>query len=251
MKTNNGMLIYKNWLETRWRFLAALVLLSAIVVYAVLRSGSVIHDREAFRPGEHIIYAQYIWIMLYKGHLQALWILSTVMLGMGGLWRERASGVAAFALSLPVSRRRLVLVRAAVGAAEAIILALVPSILIWLFSPLADKSYPLAEALLHSILFVGGGLVFYGLGLLISHLMQGEFSVPALSLGLCLVSYIAFQVLRFKTFNPFDLMSGKYYLDPNTFLLRGTLPWIPLFIFVLLLCVTIFISIRIAQSRDF
>jgi ABC-type transport system involved in multi-copper enzyme maturation permease subunit len=250
MDKRNSMLIYKAWLETRWRFFAALALLVAITIYTVLRAQNIIHDREEFRH-EHILYAQYIWILLYKGFLQALWILSAVMLGMGGVWREKVAGVAGFTLSLPVSRRRLVLVRALVGAAEAITLAVVPSILIWVFSALTANSYPLDEAILHSALMVGGGLIFYGMGLLLSHLMQGEFSVPTLGLGVCLAMYIAFQALRLETYNPFDLMSGRHYLDPNTFLLNGALPWLPLSVLLLITAVMVFASARIAESRDF
>jgi hypothetical protein len=173
------------------------------------------------------------------------------MLGLGGLWREKATGVAGFTLSLPVTRRRLVLVRSGVGATQAIILAVVPSILIWMVSPLAGYSYPLKEAISHSVLMIGGGLIFYGWGLLLSHLMQGEFSAPTLGLSACLVLYIVFKVLQLETYNPFDLMSGRDYLDPNTFLLSGALPWLPLSVFSGITGMMVFISLRIAESRDF
>src|ERR1043166_2153600 len=232
MEMRNNMLAYKARLETRWRFLAALTLLIAITVYTVFRANSIIHDREVFRH-EHILYAQYIWIILYKGYLQTLWILSAVVLSLGGIWREQATGVSGFTLSLPVSRGRLVLARTVIGALEVATLAFVPSIIISALSPITGNSYPLAEAISHSILYVGGGLIFYGLGILLSYLMQGEFSVPTSAFGLCLVLYIVFQVLRFETYNPFDLMSGKHYLSPDTFLLRGQLPLLPLAVFVL------------------
>ena len=244
------MLAYKAWLETRWRFFSALFLLVAISVYTVLRANNIIHDREMFRH-ENILYSQYIWIILFKGYLQTLWILSAVMLGLGGIWREQAIGVAGFTLSLPVTRRRLVLVRTAVGALEMIALALAPSIVIWALSPTTGNSYPLAEAVRHAILYVGGGVIFYCVGILLSYLMQGEFSVPTSAFGLCLVLYILFQVLRLETYNPFDLMSGKHYLDPNTFLLRGQLPWLPLITFSLGALTTVFISVKVADARDF
>lgn len=245
------MLIYKAWLETRWRFWAGLALLVAISFYTVLRAPNIIQDREQFRPGEHILYAQYIWILLYKGYLQALWILAAVILGLGGLWREKATGVAGFTLSLPVSRRRLVLARAAVGTAEAITLAVVPSVLIWVISPLSGNSYPLKDALLHSILMLAGGLIFYGWGVLLSHLMQGEFSTPTVGLSMCMVLYIVFHVLRLEIFNPFDLMSGRHYLDPHTFLLRGTFPWLPSAVVGGIAVLTVFATVRVAESRDF
>jgi ABC-type transport system involved in multi-copper enzyme maturation permease subunit len=250
METRDVMLIYKAWLETRWRFLAGLALLMLISFYTVLRAPNIISFREHL-DREPLTYAKFIWILLYKGYLQSLWILSAVMLGLGGLWREKSSGVAGFTLSLPVTRRRLVLVRALVGATEAIILALLPSLLIWATSPLVKESYPLTEAISHALLMAGGGLIFYGLGLLLSHLMQGEFSVPTLALSICLVLYIAFQLMRLESYNPFNLMSGKYHLDPNTFLLHGTLPWLPLSLFCAIALVTVLTSVRIAESRDF
>lgn len=250
MEMRNRMLIYKAWLETRWRFLSGLALLSGLVCYTVIRAPSVIMAREQFR-GEHILYAQYIWILLFKGYFQSLWILVAVMLGLGGLWREKSSGAAGFTLSLPVSRRRLVLVRAMVGAAEAMILAVVPSLLIWVLSPLAGFSYPLGEALGHSILMAGAGLIFYSWGLILSHLMQGEFSTPTLALSVCLVLFIAFKLLRLEIYNPFDLMSGRYFLDPNTFLLHGSLPWLPLSVFLMITLVMVIVSVRIAEMRDF
>jgi len=250
MEMGNAMLIYKAWLETRWRFLAGMALLVALIFYTVFQAPTVIKAREQFR-GEHILYAQYIWILLYKGYLQTLWILAAVMLGLGGLWREKSSGVVGFTLSLPVSRRCLVVVRAAVGAAEAITLAVVPCILIWAISPFAGYSYPLSQAVSHSILIAGGGLIFYGLGLLLSHLMQGEFSTPTLALSVCLALFIVFKLVRLETYNPFDLMSGRYYLDPNTFLLHGAPPWLPLCVFLIITMIIVIASVRIAEARDF
>jgi len=251
MASVNSTLIYKGWLETRWRFIAGLSLLAAICIYTVLQAKNIIHDRERFRPAEPILYAQYIWIVLYKGYLQVLWILSAVILGLGGLWREKSFGVASFSLGFPISRRRLVLMRAAIGAAEAAVLAVVPCLLIWVLSNSFDSPYPFKDAVLHSILYFGGGIIFYGLALLLSHLMSGEFSVPTLALGLCLVLYIAFQVLGLKIYNPFDLMSGKYYLNPNTFLLRGDLPLLPLSFLLMISILAVFASVKIAESRDF
>lgn len=251
MTKSTALLIYKAWLETRRRFGAALVLLLAISAYTVLRAPDIIQDREQFRAGEHILYARYIWILLYKGYLQTLWILSAVMLGLGGLWREKSAGVAGFTLSLPVSRRRLVLARAVVGALEVIALATIPSVLIWMISPLSGNSYPFRDALLHSVLLAGGGLIFYGWGVLLSHVLQGEFATPALGLSLCLVLFILFHVLRLETFNPFDLMSGKHHLDPHTFLLREELPWLPLGVFAGAAALIVLTAVRIAESRDF
>lgn len=250
MDSKNRMLIHKAWLETRWRFSAGLVLLVAISLYAVFRAPQIIAAREQF-DAESLPYAKYLWILLYKGYLQMLWIVSAVMLGLGGLWQEHATGAATFTLSLPVTRKRLIVVRASVGAAETVVLAFVPLLLIWAVSPLAGYSFPLKEAILQAILITGGGLIFYGWGVLLSHLMRNSFSATTLALGACLILYIAFNVLRVNTYNPFDLMSGKHYLDPRTFLLRGDFPWLPLAVYLTVTAAMIFVSAKITERRDF
>ncbi len=68
MENKNFMLIYKAWLETRWRFMAGLALLIAISIYAVFRASDIIPAREQF-DSEHLSYAKYLWILLYKGYL--------------------------------------------------------------------------------------------------------------------------------------------------------------------------------------
>jgi ABC-2 type transport system permease protein len=245
------MLLYKAWLETRWRFVAALMLLVFISMYTVLRAKNIINDRAQLFPREHILYAQYIWIILFRGYLQSLWILSAVVLALGGLWREKAIGIAGFTLSLPVTRRRLLLTRAAIGVLEVVVLALVPCFLIWAVSTVTANSYSLRESLSHALLILAGGLIFYALGFLLSHIMHGEFSTPTLALGLCLLMYVGFNILRFEDFNPFDLMSGKHHLDPITFFLQPPVPWAAIATFTAVSAFVVLLSVRITESRDF
>ena len=61
--------------------------------------------------------------------------LFAVLLGTGGLLSQASGGGALFTLSLPVSRNRLLGVRAATGLAELLVLAFVPSLLLPLLSP--------------------------------------------------------------------------------------------------------------------
>jgi len=251
MRRSTTMLVHKAWLETRGRFWAALAVLVGISLYGILQAPNIIHAREQLRPEEHVSYARYIWILLYSGYLQALWILSGVILSCGGLWREKFSGSAGFTLALPVSRRCHVLIRTAVGVVELIILAFIPSLLIGELSPLCGYAYPLQQASNFSCLMIGGGLTFYSWGLLLSHLMQGEFTTPTLGIGFCLVLFILFKLPHLHAYSPFDLMSGKAYLDPSTFLLRGGLPWFPLSICLAIAAVTLFITVKIAESREF
>ena len=46
-------------------------------------------------------------------------------------------------------------------------------------------------------------------------------------------------------------MSGKHYLDPNTFLLGGDLPFLPLGVYLAAATAMIFLAAKIAERRDF
>ncbi len=244
-------LVYKSWLETRWRFFAGLFLLIFISVYAVFRAADIIQTREQFQSGTRILYAQYIWILLHHGYLQVFWIFSALMLGMGGLWREQALGSARFTLSLPVKRRDLVWSRAFVGLTELIFLAFVAPVIISITSPLAGNTYPLGQSLLFAVLMFGGGLIFYGWGFLLSHLMQSEFSTPAIGVSTALIFYFITRFPQMDFINLFDLMSGKHYLNRTTFLLNDNFPWLSVFISFLAAILIILLTGKVAETRDF
>ena len=220
------MLVYKSWIETRWRFLAGLSLLVLSSVYAVIQATDTIRAREQFQSGEPIIYAQYIWILLHHGYLQVFWIFSALMLGLGGIWREQSIGSAGFTLSLPITRQQIVWSRAVVGLAQLFVLALSAPVIISIISPLTGNAYPLEQSLPFALLMFGGGVVFYGGAFLLSHLMQGEFATPALGISAALVFYLVTRFPQLESVNLFDLMSGKHYLDRTTFLLNPNFPWL-------------------------
>src|ERR1700722_16560339 len=98
------MLWYKAWLETRSRFLIALVgsvALCSRLVVVFLTKGAPTQLSQ----------------VLHATHetLATVWLLAVTLIMMGGLLREKAVGASSFTLSLPVSRWRLVSVRIGMG----------------------------------------------------------------------------------------------------------------------------------------
>lgn len=67
-------LLYKAWLETRFRFLASVLLLLAIILFGVMRAEGIMHDVAATRTLAKVNYTQYVWIILYKGYLLTIFI---------------------------------------------------------------------------------------------------------------------------------------------------------------------------------
>ena len=143
------MLWYRTWLETRWRFLAGLALLilsAAGVVFAYRQVAALmpmvpnvetdselgrrIHEAAALARE----YRGYVWLQWFRQNLSNTWTIIAVLLGTGGLLSQTANGSALFTLALPVTRRRLMGIRAATGLVELLVLTLVPSLIITLLS---------------------------------------------------------------------------------------------------------------------
>jgi len=104
--------LWKAWRESRGRFFPALVLLASLVVYAVVTSPGFLDRYNTRFPDKTLLYSVYVWTGLFHYALQGLWVLAAFVVALGGLAREKATGVALFTLGLPVGRLRLFLIRA-------------------------------------------------------------------------------------------------------------------------------------------
>src|SRR5215469_18787600 len=156
------MLLYKSWLETRSRFVWCSLLTLASISQTVLTAPTAIKSVHHQLPWVEVSFASYLWIGVYAGSLLAGWVALVVILAMGGLSGEEASGACAFTLSLPIRRRRFLLAQLAVGKAESIAFGFLPAFLIPELCSLVAQTYPIGQALLHSVLLVGAGEVLYG-----------------------------------------------------------------------------------------
>jgi hypothetical protein len=245
------MLLRKAWLESKARFTAAAVVLAILGLSTVLRAPATIAGWERIHRGEQMSYPLYVWLSLPHGFLQFLWIIAAVLLGLGGMLREEALGAAGFTLSLPISRRRHVLTRAAVGATEAAALAFIPLLMVAILSPLIHQSYPLSQALLFGTIFVLAGLIFFALGFFLSHLLRGEYSAPVVALAVIAAFYILTKLPRLGVLSVFDAMDGKKVLVGRTFLLGGELPLPTIATSLAIATLLIAMSVVRAIRRDF
>lgn len=159
------MLWYKAWLETRARFLISLIAICALCSYTVFHG-----DRLALSYTR----IDYYYSVLHAGDMQLVlaWLLAVILLMMGGLLRERALGASSFTLALPVSRRRLMAIRTTVGLIEAMILAIVPWIVMFLIGSITGKTHSISQAAFHLILLLGGGVFFFAIALLVSSVVE-------------------------------------------------------------------------------
>jgi ABC-2 type transport system permease protein len=239
------MLWYKAWLETRSRFLVALIgatALCASVVYQLdqgEKKGLVWRARPDTLPAG-----------LLEGHsfLVLIWLIAVTLLMMGGLLRERSNGAASFTLALPVSRLKLMGVRIGVGLAQAFALAVVPWSVMFFVQGIVGKTHSFPQAVFHVALLMTGGMVFFGIALLISSLIDGEYTAPSA----CFVVIIALaHALDGKNgYNPWDSILGFGYLKINSSQFLASFPWHQAAVFVLIGVALTLMSIKVIQRRD-
>lgn len=198
------MLAYKAWRESQVRVLvsaAALAWFCALFVIA----------RPGLRQALDRPYAEFVEDQIYGGGIRNLFVIFILVLGLGGLLQERARGTAAFTLSLPVHRARLVWVRGAIGLLEVAGLAAVPSLVVSTLSPFVHQSYPIAEALRWTAQWAAGGGVLFAGAFFLSILLAGTYAALATSMAALLVYALLVNlpaIRRFPSLNVFTLMAS-------------------------------------------
>ena len=232
------MLWYKSWLDTRWRFVMGLVLLTCsagVTVFShpevmklVTRVPSMDLGGEIGRRIQESVqlvreYRGYVWSQWFREEACQMGTLFAVLLGTGGLLSHHSKSGALFTLSLPASRDELIAIRSAAGIAELFVLALVPSVLIPLLSPAVGESYGLGTALAHGACIFVGWTVFFSLALLLSTVFGDLWRPLLLALSLAAALGVAEQFLRLPAaFAPFHVMSGEQFFR------TGRMPWLGL-----------------------
>jgi ABC-2 type transport system permease protein len=179
-----------------------------------------------------------------------MWILAVVLLGMGGIVRERAIGTSSLTLSLPVSRARLLGIRIGTGVLEAIALAVVPWTTIFLVSSFSRMPILITQVGFYVLLLIGGGSAYFAMAVLVSSLIEGEYTAPAVAFGLVLLTAIVFDAWL-RPFNLWRLVSGDFSIDRNTFLLSKHLPWPGILGSLCAAALMLFAAVKLIQKREF
>ena len=232
---------YKAWLETRMRFAIALLLCVAFcseLMISLPRLGSGKVDL----VGLHGVHYALVFV----------WILGVALLMMGGLLSERANGSSSFTLSLPVSRVRLMAVRAVVGFIESIGLAVAPWIaMLILAGPGGEARRYVVQAGWQVFLLVVGGSVLLTIALLLSVLIEGEYTAPIASLGIIILLAYTFSGPDFVAYSPVSFMTGLRYFNRLTGTLAGAIPWLPALAFIAGALCLFAVSVKVIEHRDF
>src|SRR5258708_2607757 len=179
-----------------------------------------------------------------------MWILAVVLLGMGGIVRERAIGTSSLTLSLPVSRARLLGIRIGMGIFEAIALGVVPWTTIFLVSFLARMPILISQVGFYVLLLLGGGLAYFAMAVFVSSFVGGEYPGPSGGFGRGALEGVGFGGWL-RPFNLWRLGTGGFYIDRHTYLLSGHFPWLGTLASLSAAALMLLASVNVIQRREF
>jgi hypothetical protein len=237
------MLWHKAWLETRGRFLGGLAL-SLIVGFGV------IYD---FRATERLLplvrnmdpstldttgpigaaikegiaaqqtFRGFVWWQWYRQNLTYLVVVFGALLGAGGLI-ARSGGATLFTLSLPVSRNQLVGTRAAIGLAELLGIAIVPSLVLPLLAPSIGQSYSVIDVVVHGACMFIVGSVFFSLAALLSNDYSDMWRPVLIA---CIVAAALGMLEYIPAIAPYGIF---HVMNGETYYRHAGVPWIGLLV---------------------
>ena len=255
------MLWYKSWLETRWRFLIGLALLmlsAAGAVFAYPRLVKLLPLVPAIEVSGELgrrireaadlmrDYRGYVWSQWLRQSLTNMLSLFAVLLGTGGLLSQASGGGALFTLSLPVSRNRLLGVRAATGLGELAALAFLPPLLLPLLSPAVGETYPIGDALIHGACFFVAATVLFSFACLLSTVFSDVWRPALIVCGLAAMLGISEPFFGdLSRYSLFGIMNGEIYFR------GGGLPWLGLLASAAVSAAMLFAASRNLARQDF
>ena len=253
------MLWKKAWWETRWVFLIFLLTLF-LAYFLTARHGYDAADWAARLQRSADLsqserqalnnYQGHTWALGFKMFFNFIWADFAVVLGAVCLMTScsvmSSHGAAGFyTLSLPVSRRKVLLSQAAVGFGEMFLIALIPSLTLPFMARLHGQWFSLSDALIYALLLAFGGTVFFFFSFLLTVILGNWLA------GFVIVEAALFALLSpFRPFgtrpwwNILGVMAGESYFY------HGQIPWLGLAVSLILSAVFMFAAVRIYERRD-
>ena len=258
------MLWKKSWWETRWLFLIGLVWIFLAAGFTLgftfgndydaanwtarLQRSTNLSESERQALNN---YQGQTWALWFKFLLNVIWADFAVVMGAVCLmtacpWTTSQRDSRLFTLSLPVSPRKILLSHATVGFGEMFLFALIPSLLLPLIARFYGQWLSLSDTLIYTLLTVFGGAVFFCFSFLLTVILSNW--IAAFILAEAVVFALFWPFIRSLGARPWwnilGVMAGESYFY------HGQIPWVSLFISLILSAVFMFTAVRIYERRD-
>ncbi len=121
----------------------------------------------------------------------------------------------------------------------------------FLIEDLVGKTYSLSlpGSCLASLL--GGGILFFAIAVLISSLVEGEYTAPAISYGIVLATGCILGDLKLNSWNPWMYIFNPVSVDEQTGLFIRHIAWAQTIAWILLAGLMLYLSVRVIQRKEF
>jgi ABC-2 type transport system permease protein len=260
------MLLHRHWREVRWVAAFGAVAIFALGCYLLDDVGRTRREHVPTDANGTLSALSAVRAIPFEsagrpfllGVLPTVLIACAVLLGVGGLGYERRAGTAAFTLSLPFTRRRVMLDRFATGAAALTVVALgaAAGTSAWAAIRGVGGEFPVMKALGLGCYLAAGALPIYAFAFLAANVtaeaVRTIATTVAFLVGVAIgagppnLAHDRWSVGWFL--GPIDfprLMFGGAYLD------GGIVPWVGMAIALILTAGILFVTVRWVERFDF
>jgi hypothetical protein len=230
------MLWYKNWLETKWWFVFSLLLMGipASAILLPLFGGG---QPPPLNSGSFLVVS--IIVIVTSMYFAGSGVRTPAFVDLSTIIKTKNS--TAYTLSLPVSRCRLLLTKAAVGFTEALALGLVWIFLAWILCPWGEMSvFDMGRALMTAVICA---VPYFFLATFLSTFLNDSFYW---------IIYVSILFL------PAVLAKYGWALPvPDISLIirhtveSGGILWLPMAGYIAVGGILLFASIKVVESRDY
>ncbi len=227
------MLWFKGWLETRFRLLFVLAVLALVFVLQSY-GGSKVDPRA-------VIFSAGI----------SVWMIC-IMLAAAGIATQQGlqaakglHGSTLFTLTLPVTRFRLLAVRAGLGWLEMVAGIGVVCCFVWYLAPTVRSRSTPEEMIEYAIVLIACGSFFYGITVLLATFLDDIWRVWASFLCYGAIWWLAFMIPVPASANVFLAMGD------GSPVLAHTMPWTAMAFALGLSAVLFFAALKVAQAREY
>jgi ABC-2 type transport system permease protein len=257
------MLWHKAWLETRWRFIIALLVLTVMAASNVFdylaaqrllptltattgtpaaeATGLADMIREAIEIQKD--FRGFIWYQAFRQNLTQMGVFFAILLGCGGLLHESSKGSALFTLSLPVTRKQLLGARTGTGLAQLFAIAVVPPLAIPILASSIGQHFTIVDALAHGICIFFVAAVFFSLAAFLSTLFTDIWRPLLIAIAIaCMIAILSTVIPQLGLFS---VMSGESYFK------TGSLPWTGFLTSAVIATALLYSAAETLERRDF
>ncbi len=254
------MLWHKAWLETRWRFITALLILTVMAgakVYEYVVTLRMMPLAESVVSGDNTPlgaaireavavqreFRGFIWYNAFRDNLTQMGVLFAVLLGCGGLLSEAKKGSALFTLSLPITRRELLKVRTVTGVTQCLAITMIPPLVLPILAPAIGQQFSVIDALAHGLCLFFVAALFFSLASFLSTMFADIWRPLLIAVFLaCIAAVVQFVAPEFGLFR---VMSGETYFR------TGALPWMGFLTTAVLASALLYSAAETLERRDF